>query len=202
MENQKILELINKNEIEKLKNLVIEELRLEGVKTSTGKTAFKKVANYLKKQTQEKRPVLSHCNIINDMQVFTDSYFISLVKAADFNPLITHYTTVFNESAYPKMDHIVEGIEKKLDTIQVMSYSDLLLMIKEKSVDENKYTHLEFCNKYFDIKKLEIALLSLNISNKKDTVAIHYNLDKNSAIKIEKDNGSFTIILPIRKYDI
>lgn len=199
MDNKKILELLNNNKIDELKKLLIDEIKTESC-TTKAKNSFKKVANHLKK-INKKRIVLHYSIFKNDMQFFTDSYFLSGLKKEDQNPLIPECTDAIG--CYPRLDSIIEKNKQNAalyDHVKVKDFLQNLKELKTESILNNKTTiYLKEYDHSFDFKLLDLALSTLNLKND-DVLTIRYSFKNAQAMIFEKSNGSFTLVLPVINY--
>ena len=199
MNNKKILELLNNNKIDELKKLLIDEIKIESC-TIKAKNSFKKVANHLKK-INKKRIVLHYSIFKNNMQFFTDSYFLSGLKKEDHNPLIPECTD--EVGCYPRLDSIIEKNKQNAvlyDHVKVSDFLQNLKELKTESILNNKTTiYLKEYDHSFDFKLLDLALSTLNLKND-DVLTIRYSLKNAQAMIFEKSNGSFTLVLPVINY--
>ena len=199
MNNKKILELLNNNKINELKKLLIDEIKTESY-TTKAKNSFKKVYNHLKK-INKKRIVLHYSIFKNDMQFFTDSYFLSGLKKEDQNPLIPECTDEIGY--YPRLDSIIEKNKQNAalyDHVKVKDFLQNLNELKTESILNNKTTiYLKEYDHSFDFKLLDLALSTLNLKND-DVLTIRYSFKNTQSMIFEKSNGSFTLVLPVINY--
>lgn len=202
MKNEKILELLNADKIEELKKMLVEEMKLEGYRTGTQKNNFKKVANWLIKNCKNK-PILKYCDIKEGHQIISDTIFLSNLVEEDHNPLINKYDEkIF--PYFPDTNYVTGRYRKDLNNNITIKTDDLFNLINElkaqAKADDKKHIFIESINRHLGIQELEITLASLNL-NKNDILTIWYNDNKRSAIIIEKENGSFSLLLPVAVYE-
>lgn len=202
MKNEKILELLNSNKVEELKELLVQEIKLEGYQGASTKTNINKVYKHLKK-VGEKRFALQYCCMIDNHQVFTDSYFAVKLAESDFNPLIEVFDSVKSNTSYPEMKFILAGgVNKPNFTIDCSDFLDMIHEAKAEAKAKNKdYIFLSNLNKHLGIKVLDLLIASLNLSKKSGIITIYndYNNPLNP-VGITKFNGSLGIICPVRAY--
>lgn len=206
MKAEKILDMINSGKIEELKESLSQEIKLESIGSSSSKSNFKAVYNYLKKVKQ--RPLLHYCDYQNGMQVFTNSYFATSVEEEDYNPLIPDYRTAsYGYKSYPLVSGLAQNLVNSIGTQEITkTYDELVEIINGLKAEQKKNNtsseYFQEIDKYFDYKLLEIALKSLNPS-KTDTYIIRYHNDSfrsfNPILIQKSHNKSYTLVCPCKK---
>ena len=175
--------------LEKLENLVIENIKLDKVVETTSKTRYN-TANKVLKRHKGIRPVLEKVIIENGIQIFTDSYILFRLK--NIIPELPEHKDI---SIYPKTDYIFNNARSYNSSIKY-TCKDLKQLAKIDKIVEFK-TNDGF-KITVDSKLLLEVLIILDYKNK-DIVEIFY-----SNYSIYKplyfiNNGDEGILLPLRK---
>lgn len=197
----KRLEIINESCKDSLLDLLIDELKrevlVEDFKGLSTKQRLNKCLNYSKKLVKKLRPVLAYADNeqINGYQVFTDSYFLVALNESDKLP-IKDYKEIDSKWTYPNIkwaDTDRRFYDNKTFKINV---GTLL-----KHCKLNKY--LELVNEKTDFLTCvgtEVLEMFITFMNLKTSDEIVFKIrDAVKPILVEKENGTFGILMPIRK---
>lgn len=202
MKNTMILKMINENKISELKEMLQNEIMLEGINTTSDKTRQQKIQKHFLKECKS-REVLQKYIIKDDIQYFTDSYFLVALVKEDQIQSLKEYDPK-NDGNYPELDYLINNMKKANRIYFELEYNKLINQIKlakankketfDVYVEDNRLLVL-------DIKELEVFLLSMNY--KKDDILKVYTDTKNNKLEVGlnvyKDNGSYGILLPCRQ---
>lgn len=197
----KRLEGINKSCEDYGITVLIEELKqevlVEDFKGFSTKQRLNKCLKYSEKLSKKLKPVLAYTDNeqISGYQVFTDSYFMVALNESDKLP-IKDYKEVNEKWTYPNVkwfDYNRRYYENKTFKCNIGT------LLKHCKVDK----HLELVNEKTDFlacvdtKMLELFITFMNIKSNEEIT--FKTMDALKPILVEKDNGSFGILMPIRK---
>lgn len=202
MDNTKILKMINDNRISELKEMLQQEIMLEGINNTSDKLRQQKIQKHFLKECKS-RPVLQKYIIKNDIQYFTDSYFlVALVEEDQIQSL--KECDPENDGQYPELDYLINNAKKSNRIYFELEHNELINQIKlakankketfDVYVEDNRLLVL-------GIKELEVFLLSMNYK-KHDTLKVYTDTRNNKlevALNVYKDNGSYGLLLPCRQ---
>lgn len=193
---EKVLELLEKAEFEKIRRLCIEDLQLSDTKTASSKQMQKSYYNYLQKNNAAKT-ILQYAKYVNDYQYTTDTYIACKLAKEDHNKLFTdekeqdNYIYPAIEKCFPMSCEYSFKVEYNVLVnnikIAIAQKKLLLLVLKENDkliIDPNRL------KKLFDGMQLT-----------DDRFCIHY-CGGYKPLVFEKINGSLGLILPIKQPDI
>lgn len=202
MDNTKILKMINENRISELKEMLQHEIMLEGIKNTSDKLRQQKIQKHFLKECKS-RPVLQKYIIKNDIQYFTDSYFLVALVEEDQIQSLKEYNPE-NDGQYPELDYLINNAKKSNRIYFELEYNELINQIKlakankketfDVYVEDNRLLVL-------GIKELEVFLLSMNYK-KNDTLKVYTDTRYNKlevGLNVYKDNGSYGLLLPCRQ---
>ena len=105
-----------------LKNLLEDNILLEEAKTFTSKQRFQKCMQYQKKLQKSQKPILAGVceDQLEDIQVFTDSFFMVFLKGEEvLRGLKTYKDTAHKEAQYPN----VKTFYKTKEEIKNLTYN-------------------------------------------------------------------------------
>lgn len=202
MKNTIILKMINENKLDELKEMLQQEIMLEGINNTSDKIRQQKIQKHFLKECKN-RPVLQKYIIKDDKQYFTDSYFLVALVEEDQIQSLKEYD-LKNDGQYPELDYLINNQKKSNRIYFELQYNELINQIKlakvnkketfDVYVEENRLLVL-------GIKELEVFLLSMNF--KKDDIIKVYTDTKNNKLElglnVYKDNGSYGLLLPCRQ---
>lgn len=196
----KRLEVINESCNDYSISVLIEELKkevlVEDFKGLSTKQRINKCLKYSEKLSK-KRPVLAYTDNeqIKDHQVFTDSYFLVALNENDKLP-IKDYKEIDSKWTYPDI---------KLFDVSRMFYDNKTFKINVGTLLKHCKLHdyIELVNEKTDFITCvgtEVLEMFITFMNLKTSDEIVFKIrDAVKPILVEKENGSFGILMPIRK---
>lgn len=179
--------------IEELK----QEVLVEDFKGLSNKQRLNKCLKYSEQISKKLRPVLAYTDNeqIKDHQVFCDSYFLVALTEEDKTP-IKDYKEINNKWSYPDIKWVDTDRRFYDNKTFKINVGTLLKHCKLNN-------HLELVNEkadfitYVDSKTLEMFITFMNLKASDEIVLKIRDVIK--PILVEKENGTFGILMPIRK---
>lgn len=181
--------------------VLIEELKqevlVEDFKGLSTKQRLNKCLKYSEKLSKKLRPVLAYTDNeqLNGYQVFTDSYFLVALTEEDKTP-IKDYKEIDGKWTYPNIKW-ADADRRFYDNKTFKINVGTLL----KHCKLNKY--LELVNEKTDFLTCvgtDVLEMFITFMNLKASDEIVFKIrDVVKPILVEKENGSFGILMPIRK---
>lgn len=200
----KRLETINKSLTSLELSKLIDELKQDELtKEYTGlssKQRINKCLNYSKKISKKLRPILGYTDNdqIKNKQVFCDSYFLVALSNDDKTP-IQDYKEINEKWNYPNIKW-ADTNRSNYNNNKVFSCSVSLLLNYCKVYDNfgllNKNGGFET---YVNSKTLEMFIAFMNLKPADQITLKQISVEK--PVLIEKENGTFGILMPIKKLD-
>lgn len=194
MQNLKMLEMLNKGQIEELKTILQDEIYATSLKGNpNAKKRYASMKRYLK-TISESRPILTKpCEIEfegDKYNVFTNTYSLAMTKES-----CSELEMCDEPDRYPSVARLIarsSDVEKvDLNKVLAKAKSEGYKYTKN-SIHSNNYL-MEYNDLYFRMALVDITFSILNDGNEID---VYFN-GKNRPITIENDLG-IGIILPIR----
>lgn len=192
LDSKKVLELLNENKIEELKEMIRIDMLTSDKKTSIA-AGIKTFYNYIQKQG-EARPILKKCLIDDDIQYITDSFIMLALKKEDFIDL---FEKAKEEDRYPNVKNVLRYYDvnytKEYDVKQLFNFCKLAIAEKTDVVFK-----CDDFNVLIDPKLLKLCLQGLQVN---DGVLQFSFTGQHKPVKIVKNNGSIALIMPLRYND-
>lgn len=204
MKNAQIISMIKAGKIQQLLDELNRETMLEDIKNISEKARQTKIKKHMEK-TCYLKPTLQKYIIDNNIQYFTDSYFmVALVESDQVKSLIKHDTT--KDSPYPNVKDYINTYKQYNAFDFTLNYNDIIKQINVNKANKNKTISLNIDDKHLlilTISELEVFLLAMNFK-KDDIIKCYTKLNNNKLtlpININKENGSYGLLLPCRQPD-
>lgn len=199
MENAKILEMLEKGEIENLKILLKDEIFVHSINKKSGTkeryAAMKKYFSYIKDVNECcQKPCIVNING-EKYTSFVNGYSITLTKE-DTGQIILFE----NPKRYLKVDSLIKydgiGTEIDLNTILAKAKSRGYKLKKSEVGNSEKFKYiLHYDGAYYKVGLLDINYSIINDNNK--AIIYHKKSDKLAPIIIKNDIG-ICVVLPIK----
>lgn len=194
MQNSKILEMLDKGQIEELKTVLQDEIYANSLKGSpTAKKRYAAMKRYLKTIT-ESRPILTKpCEVEFEGEKynsFTNSYSLVLTKES-----CGELAMCDEQDRYPDVTRLIhrDGDLGKIDFNKVLAEAKSKGYKYSKNAIYNNNYLMKYNDAYFRMALIDVTY---GVLDKGDEIDVYF-VGKNRPIAIENDLG-IGIVLPIR----
>lgn len=175
-------------------------INAEALKGLSSKQRLTKCLNYAKK-VEAKRPILGHAcsDQLKDkdgapLQVFTDSFFMVALEKDDALPLKEY--TELKGATYPRLECLIRNTFDFNINIKVSDILNKLKLNDHISLNDYIKDHNLAFNVALGKEATKRALEFLNAKND-ENITVKFNNGR-VPVRIERGNGSWGIICPIR----